>query len=241
MNPALSIAARVLSGEQTARSVVEATLADIAGMVVSPTAAEKYGADFGKHGIGAGPFKLKEWRRGDRIVLERNPNYWRNTVALDEVVLRPIPDQQTRYASLVAGNIDVIVNAAARDVIEAQKQKSLQVLNPGSLGTLFIQINLSAPDVSDVRVRQAMAYALDRVALNKAINKGLYKIANTPFGSGLAPHEAVDGYPNYDPAEAKKLLADAGFPPAEELAIRGGTAASLFDLPAPLPTRGARS
>jgi peptide/nickel transport system substrate-binding protein len=181
-------------------------------MVVSPTAVEKYGADFGNHGIGAGAFRLKEWRRGDQIVLEHNANYWRNAVHLDQVVLRPIPDQQTRYSSLLAGNLDIIVNAAPRDVIEAQNQKNLQVINSGSLGTLFIQFNLTAPDVSDIRVRQAMAYAIDREAYNKAINRGLYKIASTPFGSGLFPHEQVDRYPNFDLAKAKKLVADYGKP-----------------------------
>jgi peptide/nickel transport system substrate-binding protein len=200
------------------------TLADIVGMVVSPTAAEKYGVEFASNAVGAGAFKLKEWRRGDRIVLERNENYWRNKVNLDEVVLRPIPDSQTRYASLQAGNVDVVFNAAARDVIDAQNKKTAQVLNPGSLGTLFIQVNLTSPDVSDVRVRQAMAHAIDREAYNKAINRGLYKIANTPFGSGLAPHEQVDGYPQYDPEKAKKLVADYDKPIKIRFAISSAPA-----------------
>jgi len=204
-----------------------ATLADIAGMVVSPAAVEKHGAEFGGNPVGAGAFKLKEWRRGDRIVLERNEHYWRNPVNLDEVVLRPIPDAQTRYASLQAGNIDVVFNAAARDVIDAQGKKSAQVLNPGSLGTLFIQINMTAPDVSDVRVRQAMAHAIDREAYNKALNRGLYKIANTPFGSGLAPHEQVDGYPKFDLERAKRLVADYGKPIKLRLVISSAPASVL--------------
>jgi peptide/nickel transport system substrate-binding protein len=203
------------------------TLADVAGMVVSPAAVEKYGADFGNHGIGAGAFKLKEWRRGDRIVLERNDGYWRNPVLLDEVMLRPLPDAQTRYTSLLAGNLDVVMNAGARDVIDAQQRKTFQVLNPGSLGTLFIQFNLSAPDVSDVRVRRAMAHAIDRDGYNKAINRGLYKLASTPFGSGLAPHEQVDGYPNFDPAKAKKLVEEYGKPVKVKLVISSVPASVL--------------
>ncbi|MEZ5763992.1 MAG: ABC transporter substrate-binding protein [Xanthobacteraceae bacterium] len=204
-----------------------ASLADVAGMVVSPAAVEKYGAEFGNHGGGAGAFKLKEWRRGDRIVLERNPNYWRNKVALDEVVLRPMPDQQTRYTSLIAGNIDVIMNASPRDVLEAQKQKSAQVLNRATSRTLFIQFNMKAPDVSDVRVRQALAYATDRETYNKAINRGLYKIANTPFGSGLAPHEQVDNYPAFDLAKARKLVADYGKPIRIKLVISSAPSSVL--------------
>ena len=208
-----------------------ATLADIVGRVVSPAAVEKYGADFANYGVGAGPFKVKEWRRGDRLVLERNENNWRGPVPLDEVVLRPIGDSQTRYASLQAGNVDIIMNAAPKDVLDAQRQKTLQVFNPGSLGTLFVPLNLKAPDVSDIRVRQALAYSLDREAYNKVINGGLYKIASTPFGSGLAPHEQVDGYPKFDLAKAKQLVADYGKPikiklivASNPLALLGGQA-----------------
>jgi ABC-type transport system substrate-binding protein len=204
-----------------------AALADVAGMVASPTAVEKYGADFGNHGIGAGPFKLKEWRRGAQVIFERNPDYWRKPAPLDEVVLRPMPDEQTRYASLKAGNLDIVTNAAARDRVDAMQQKAFQILNPGSLATSFIQVNLGSPDVSDVRVRQALAYALDRVALNKALNRGLYKIANTPFGTGLFPHEAVDGYPGYDPAKAKKLVEEYGKPIKIKLSINASPVNAL--------------
>jgi peptide/nickel transport system substrate-binding protein len=204
-----------------------AALADVAGMIESPTAVAKYNNDLSTHPVGTGPFIFKEWQRGAQIVFERNPNYWGKAPYLDQVVLRPMPDEQARYASLQAGNLDVIMNAAARDVIDAKQNKKFTVIDPGSLATVFIQINTSMPDVSDVRVRQAMAYALDRVTLNKVINKGLYPIANTVFGSGLSPHELVDGYPNYDPAKAKKLLADYGKPVKVKLAVNAAPLAVL--------------
>jgi peptide/nickel transport system substrate-binding protein len=119
------------------------------------------------------------------------------------------------------------MNASGRDVIDAQQNKKFTVIDPGSLATVFVMINTGAPDVSDVRVRQAMAYALDRVAINKVVNKGLYKIANTVFGTGLSPHELVDGYPNYDPEKAKKLLADYGKPVKIKLAIANFPASVL--------------
>jgi ABC-type transport system substrate-binding protein len=204
-----------------------ATLADVAGMVASPAAVEKFGADFGNHGIGAGPFKLKEWRRGAQIIFERNPDYWRKAPHLDEVVLRPMPDEQTRYASLKAGNLDVVTNAAARDRIDATQGKKFQIINPGSLATNFIHINLGAPDVSDVRVRRALAHAIDRVAYDKAINRGLSKIANTPFGTGLFPHEQVEGYPDFDQAKAKKLVEEYGKPIRIKMSINAAPQSTL--------------
>ena len=196
-----------------------AALADVAGMIESPTAVEKYNNDLSTHPVGTGPFRFKEWQRGAQIVFERNPDYWDKPANLDEIVLRPMPDEQSRYASLKAGNLDIIMNAGARDVIDAQQGKKFTVIDPGSLATVFVMINTAAPDVSDQRVREAMAHALDRVALNKAINKGLYQIANTVFGTGLAPHEMVEGYPDYDPAKAKALLADYGKPVKLKLSV----------------------
>ena len=123
-----------------------------------------------------------------------------------------MPDEQTRIASLKAGNLDIAMNAPAKEVVEAKSNKKLVIHDPGSLATVFVMVNTSDPDVADVRVRQAMAHALDRDAWNKALNKGLLKVANTPFGTGHAAHEQVDGYPKYDPARAKKLLAEYGKP-----------------------------
>lgn len=205
-----------------------ATLADVPGMIVSPAAAEKYGADFGNHGVGAGPFKLKEWRRGAQVIFERNGDYWKKPQPyLDEVVLRPMPDEQTRYASLKAGNLDIVTNAAARDRVDAMQGKKFQILNPGSLATSFIQVNMGSADVSDSRIRQALALALDRPSLNKALNRGLYKIANTPFGTGLFPHEEVDGYPGYDPAKARKLVEEYGKPVKIRLSINASPVNAL--------------
>lgn len=189
-----------------------AILADISGMIPSPTAVKKEGENYLANPVGTGPFVFKEWRRGSQIVFTRNSSYWKGPVHLDEVVLRPMSDEQTRIASLKAGNLDIAMNTPSKDVIEARSSKKLVVHDPGSLGTSFVMINLDQPDVSDVRVRQAMAHAIDREGLNKAILKGLGKVANTPFGTGLSPHEQVDGYPNYDLAKAKALLAQYGKP-----------------------------
>jgi peptide/nickel transport system substrate-binding protein len=189
-----------------------AVLADTSGMVVSPTAVRKHGENYAANPVGTGPFVFKEWRRGSQITFVRNTAWWKGPVHLDEVVYRPMPDTDTRIASLKAGNLDIAMNAPGKDVLEAKNSKKFTVLDPGSLATTFVMLNVDKPDVSDQRVRQAMAHALDRDALNKVVNKGLLKVASTAFGTGLPPHERVEGYPKFDPARAKKLLADYGKP-----------------------------
>lgn len=88
------------------------------------------------------------------------------------MVLTPLTDEQTRVASLKAGNLDVAMNVPVKEVADARANKKLTVHDPGSLGTSFVMINVQAPDVSDPRVRLAMAHAIDRETLNKGINRG---------------------------------------------------------------------
>ena len=197
-----------------------ATLADVAGMVVSPAAAEKYGADFGNYGIGAGAVQAEGMAARAQVIFERNPDYWRKPLYLDEVVLRPMPDEQTRYASLKAGNLDIVINAAARDVLDAQQARRSQGPQPRKpRDQLHPDQPGSAGRFRYPRAAGAGAMRSIAIVLNKALNRGLYKIANTPFGTGLFPHEQVDGYPAYDPAKAKKLVEEYGKPVKVKLTI----------------------
>ncbi len=79
------------------------------GLIVSPEAVKKYGKEFGRHPSGTGPFKFAEWQSGQRVVVERNPDYWDTAPALEAVVFRPITDANTRVAEMMAGGLDVMV------------------------------------------------------------------------------------------------------------------------------------
>jgi 4-phytase/acid phosphatase/peptide/nickel transport system substrate-binding protein len=88
----------------------------------SPAAIERLGADYNRNPVGTGPYVLKSWVVGDRLVLERNPNYWRpGFPRLDKVILRPLPDAQARFASLVAGESDIIWDDNFDNIGEGQK------------------------------------------------------------------------------------------------------------------------
>jgi peptide/nickel transport system substrate-binding protein len=164
--------------------------------------------------IGTGPFKFVRYVEGSEVVLERNADYYLDGVPyLDRVVFKIIGDPNTRFAALQAGDIDMIG-------VALQPEQYLQVRNDPSLkgteGTATTEITLALnnarPPLDDVRVRQAITMAIDKNAIVEGAMFGL----GTVIGTHMSPAEPyyidlTDTYP-YDPAKAKQLLADAGYP-----------------------------
>src|SRR5262249_33730607 len=129
----------------------------------SPTAVQAKGDDYNRNPVGTGPFVIKSWTAGDRMVLERNPNYWnKGRPYLDKVVLRPLPDSQSRFASLKAGETDLVWadEFEADNIIRAKKDPALQVLSYAGSGAQVTAINTKVPPLDDVRVRRALVMAL---------------------------------------------------------------------------------
>lgn len=194
-----------------------AVLADVPGMQVSPTAVREAEAGGGKYGdapVGTGPFRVVEWRRGVSMKVERNTEYWQKDLPyLDGVVYRPIPDQQTRMASLTAGDIQLSVVPSPQDVAAAKRGSgSAKLFESPALGTVFAMFNAQREPTNDVRVRQALFHATDRALLLKALMRGIYPLANQPFGPGLAVGRQEVEFPDYDPERARALLAEYGKP-----------------------------
>lgn len=194
-----------------------AVLADVPGMQASPTAIRKVEADGGKYGnapVGTGPFRFIEWRRGVSMKVERNADYWQKDLPhLDGVVYRPIPDQQTRMASLTAGDIQLSVVPSAQDVASAKRgSRTLKLFESPALGTVFAMFNAQREPTNDARVRQALFHATDRALIVKTVNRDIYPVANQPFGPGLAAGRQDVSFPAYDPSKARALLAEYGKP-----------------------------
>ncbi len=201
-------------------AVLPAILSDAAGLMVSPTALRADEKAIAKRPIGTGPFILKEWQQGHKIILERNPNYWvKDQPYLDRVVMLPLANEETRQSGLISGTIDVIESPSPRFVREARANKKLKVLTGAGLGTTFLKMNTRNEPFDDVRVRRAVAYATDRALFIKAIYEDQYPIADSLIGPGMWAHAAVKNFPKYDPAQAKKLLAEYGKPVSFVLGI----------------------
>jgi peptide/nickel transport system substrate-binding protein len=163
--------------------------------------------------VGTGPFRLKQWVKGDRIVLERNPDYWGHKPALSMVTFKIMGDPSAATAALLGGDLDAYPNFPAPEALEQFRADPRFTVKIGTTeGKTILSLNNTRKPFDDIRVRRALAHAIDRKQLVDGAMSGL----GTPIGSHYTPADPgyVDltgAYP-YDPAKAKALLAEAGFP-----------------------------
>ena len=170
--------------------------------------------------VGTGPFKFVRWQKGATLSLEQYANYWGTKPAITSVTYTFIGDPAARANALRTGSIDGINNTDASTLPLFQNDPNFQVLVGSTEGeTMLVQNNARAP-LSDLRVRQAIAHALDRDEIIAGVTQG-YAI---PIGSHFPPHspdyvDLTGTYP-HDVEAAKKLLAEAGFPNGIELTLK---------------------
>ena len=184
-------------------------------VVQSPSAIQAKGDDYNRNPVGTGPFIIKSWTAGDRMVLERNPGYWRQGwPRLDRIVLRPLPDSQSRFASLLSGESDIVWadEFEADNIMKAKKDKALKVHEYVGSGASVWAFNTKVAPFDDVRVRQALVMALDRKKWSQALTNGLSRPATNPYGDGSWVKCKDDGALPTDPAKAKELLKAYGKP-----------------------------
>jgi len=161
--------------------------------------------------IGTGPFRFVEWRKGDRVVIERFDGYWGEPVALARATFQFIPDPAAASAAMLAGDIDAFANfPAPESLAQLDADPRFEVVIGSTEGETILAINHGRPPLDDVRVRRAIAHAIDR----QAIIDGAMFGYGTPIGSHFAPHHPafvdLTGLSAHDPEAAKALLAEAG-------------------------------
>ncbi len=172
--------------------------------------------------VGTGPFVVAEWVRGDRIVLTRNPNYHvPGLPALDRVTYRFIADPNSALAALKAGDIDVSAfGLPPEHVPELQKDPRFRVIIGDSTNDVVLAMNNSRKPYADARVRRAITHAIDKDAVLKGAMFGLGRV----LGSNVDPLNPyfVDlaGAMPHDPARARRLLAEAGYPNGFDAVLR---------------------
>lgn len=191
-------------------------LADRAGMMVSPKAAQAAGDKFTLAPVCAGPFKLVERVVHDRIVLDRFAGYWdAGTIHLDRVVFRPIPDSTVRLFNLLSGNAEIVDRVAATDLAQVRADKKARLLSATSIGYYTIVFNTNAgeraatPFGRNPKLREAFELAIDRDVLNQVVFNGEFKPNNQPVLPDSPFYARTRPMPKRDLARAKALVAEA--------------------------------
>ncbi|PQO22329.1 ABC transporter substrate-binding protein [Rhodobacteraceae bacterium WD3A24] len=180
------------------------------GLIVSPEAVREHGDEFGRNPVGTGAFTFAEWQSNQRVVVERNPDYWDGAPELQAVVFRPITDANTRVAEMLSGGIDLMVEVPPTSLSQFEGP-GYNVIEQAGPHVWFLILNLREGPFTDQRVRQAANYAVNKEALVNDVLEGTANVAAgpTPPAFAWAHNEDLEPYP-YDPERARALLAEAG-------------------------------
>ena len=197
-----------------------AQLADRAGMMVSPKAAQAAGEKFGAKPVCSGPFRFVERIAQDRIVLERFPEYWnKGQVFIDKIVYLPIVDSTVRLANLKSGQLDFIERMAPSDVPALKGDGRFRISKITEIGYQGITMNVGKSDLAkttaigkDPRVREAFELALDRDGIVQVVMEGEATAGNQWVAPDNAYYAKNVPVPKRDVARAKALLQAAGVP-----------------------------
>lgn len=185
-------------------------LAHGAGLIQSPLALETYGADVGRNPVGTGPFKFVNWIPGDRIEVEANEAYWGGQPSLDRIVFHVVPEAVTRVFRLETGETHIAGRLPPTQVPRLEVNPDVNLMIESTIRTIYLGFNNQKPPLDDVRVRQAINYALDKELLCEAVMGGFAEPSDSPLAPATWGYFPTGGYP-YNPEKAKALLADAGF------------------------------
>ena len=157
--------------------------------------------------VGTGPFKFSRWVQGDRIEIEKNPDYWGEPIALEKATFKFISDPTAAFAAVMAGDIDAFPGyPAPENLPQFEADPRFSVIVGSTEGETILSMNNKSEKLTDVRVRKAIAHAINRQAIIDGAMFGF----GTPIGTHFAPHHPdyldLTGQSAYDPAAAKALL-----------------------------------
>jgi glutathione transport system substrate-binding protein len=187
-------------------------LAHPAAVMISPTALKKYGKDIGFHPVGTGPYKFVTWNQTDFVKVKKWEGYWKSGYPkLDSITWRPVVDNNTRAAMLQTGEANFAFPIPFEQAKVLEKNSKLNVVTSPSIMQRYISLNVTQKPFDNAKVREAINYAINRQALAKVAFAGYA----TP-ATGIVPPsiDFAQTYPPiaYNPAKARELLKEAGYP-----------------------------
>ncbi|HWT77242.1 MAG TPA: ABC transporter substrate-binding protein [Candidatus Methylomirabilis sp.] len=182
--------------------------------IASPKAVEKSGLAFGKNPVGTGPYKLVEWKAGQEVILEANQDYWDKAgkPKIARVVVRNIKDNSQRLAALKAGELNGFEGLNPDDVKVVRADQNLQIILRPTNTTGYVAFNFKIKEFQDKRVRQAVAYAINKKGIVDALYGGTGIVATQFQPPPLWGYNKTLKDFDYNPQQARDLLKEAGFP-----------------------------
>ncbi|MEN4929385.1 glutathione ABC transporter substrate-binding protein GsiB [Erwinia billingiae] len=188
------------------------TLASPAAAMISPTALKKYGKEIGFHPVGTGPYELDTWNQTDFVKVKKFAGYWKKGYPkLDTITWRPVVDNNTRAAMLQTGEANFAFPIPYEQAKLLEKNSKLDLVTSPSIMQRYISFNVTQKPFDNPKVREAINYSINRQALVKVAFAGYA----TP-ATGIVPPaiQFAQTYPapEYNPAKARELLKEAGFP-----------------------------
>ncbi|WP_153731775.1 ABC transporter substrate-binding protein [Sporosarcina obsidiansis] len=181
--------------------------------IISPTALEKFGEEINQNPVGTGPFKYESWQENDSLTLVKNEEYWIEDIPkLDKVLFKVIPDNSARLTALKNNEIDLMEGLNQTDLPTLEGDENVQLFKRPSANVGYFTFNITKAPFDNVKVRQAISYAIDK----QGIIDTFYGPLAVPAKNMMPPviwgyNDEVTDY-NYDLDKAKSLLAEAGFP-----------------------------
>ena len=202
-------------------------LANVAGYMISPAAIKEYGVEgLSTHAVGTGPFVLKEYVAGDHITLARNENYYEKgedgkaLPYLDSVSIQIIGDDSVKTTNLISGDVDIVDwNNSINSTLTLQGYKDIETIQTPATDIYTLLFNASDSKLKDVRVRQAINYAINKEEVVLAMTEGLGHVATFLASDNQWFYDSYTPY-SYNPEKAKQLLGEAGYPNGIDLTLR---------------------
>ncbi len=195
-------------------------LASHEGGIISPKTIEKFGKNIIQEPNGTGPFVFESWNPGQEIVLKKNEKYWGAEPKVDNVVFKVVPEEATRVSMLEAGEAQIAepLSVPMMDTVKASKNSV--VYRSEGFGTEYIGFNVQKTPFDDVRVRKAVAHAVEMDSIIEGVFNNIGRKANSLLGSKVFGYNADMKAYKYNLNEAKKLLAEAGYPNGFETTLK---------------------
>lgn len=180
-----------------------------------------------RYPVGTGPFIFQKWIKDDRMIFTANKEYWNGRPYVDRLIMRVIPNNSVRAAELKTGQIHIMDFPNPAEVKELKENPNIKLVEQEGMNVGYLALNNKKKEFQDLRVRQAINYAINKKAIVDAVYEGFGKVTNAPLPPSMWGYNPNLKTYDYDPNRAKELLKEAGY--------ENGFNVTLYAMPVPRP------